>query len=107
NGDVEVTVEVDDAESGLAEVKYAFGQQDLNYFANNGTTLDVSTLPAQITVTDNDWLTVYAKDQVGNEAIEQIEIKNIDRVKPVIELKAPTAQTNRDVEVKVEVTDAE
>jgi hypothetical protein len=107
NGDVEVTVKVNDAHSGVLEVKYAFGQQDLDYFADGGTILDTSNLPAQITVTDNDWLTVYAKDQVGNEAIEQIEITNIDRVKPVIELKAPTAQTNRDVEVTVEVADAE
>jgi len=107
NRDVEVTVAVDDAESGLAEVKYAFGQQDLDYFADGGTILDTSNLPAQITVTDNGWLTVYAKDQAGNEAIEQIELKNIDRVKPVIELKAPTDPTNRDVEVTVAVDDAE
>jgi len=107
NRDVEVTVEVDDAESGLAEVKYAFGRHDAAYFTNNGTALDVSNLPAQITVTDNGWLTVYAKDQAGNETIEQIEIKNIDRVKPVIELKASTDPTNRDVEVTVAVDDAE
>ena len=107
NRDVEVTVEVDDAHSGVLEVKYAFGQQDLDYFANNGIALDVSNLPAQITVTENGWLTVYAKDRAGNEAIEQIELKNIDRVKPVIELKAPTDPTNRDVEVTVAVDDAE
>jgi hypothetical protein len=90
NRDVEVTVAVDDAESGLAEVKYAFGQQDLDYFADGGTILDTSNLPAQITVKDNGWLTVYAKDQAGNEAIEQIEITNIDRVKPVITLIGDT-----------------
>ena len=107
NRDVEVTVEVDDAHSGVLEVKYAFGQQDLDYFADGGTILDTSNLPAQITVKDNGWLTVYAKDQAGNEAIEQIEITNIDKVKPVIGLKAPTAPTNGDVEVTVEVADAE
>src|SRR5690606_14112439 len=109
NQDVEVTVAVDDAESGLAEVKYAFGRYDAIYFSYNiiGTALDVSSLPAQITVTDNGWLTVYAKDRAGNEAIEQIEITNIDKVKPVIGLEAPTAPTNGDVEVTVEVDDAE
>src|SRR5690606_35747856 len=65
NQDVEVTVAVDDAESGLAEVKYAFGRYDAIYFSYNiiGTALDVSSLPAQITVTSNDSLTVYARDR--------------------------------------------
>ena len=95
NRDVNVNVVVDDKDGDLAEVKYEVGQHDQTYFASGkGTPLDLSdpsTLNAQILVTDNGWLSVYAKDQAGHEAVQQIEITNINRVKPVITLRGDAA----------------
>ena len=104
NRAVTVTVFVH-AESGLAEVKYAFGKLDAADFATTGTTLDTSD--PQITVESNGWLTVYARDKAGNEAVQRIEIGNIDYIPPsIVELTPSTTEpTNQDVVVTANVMD--
>lgn len=84
NQNVEVTVTASDSESGLAELKYASGKYDATDFPADGQPLDPTD--ARITITENGWVSVYAKDNAGNETVEQFEITNIDRVKPVITL---------------------
>lgn len=86
NQPVTVTMEVY-AQTGVAEVKYEFGQHHEAHFASGGTSLSLADL--RIMVTDNGWLTVYVKDHAGNETVEYIEMTNIDRDKPVIELIGP------------------
>lgn len=104
NQDVTVTVTASDSESDVAELKYAFGQYDAEDFAAVTDTLDPSG--PKITVTQNGWLSVYAKDLAGNETVEQIQITNIDRSKPDIVLTLSThAPTNQDVTVTATATD--
>ena len=78
-GDVTVTASVY-AASGIDLVKYDFGQRDSSYFSGNGKVW--ADLSDPVTVPDNGWLSVYVKDKAGNEKVEQIEIKNIERDPP-------------------------
>ncbi|MBH5319043.1 S-layer homology domain-containing protein [Paenibacillus sp. GSMTC-2017] len=90
-GNVTVTASVYEYESGIDVVKYDLGQHDSNYFANAGTIPVVVDGKTNIVLSDNGWISVYAKDKVGNETVEQLKIENIDREKPVIALKGAAA----------------
>ncbi|GAS80741.1 S-layer homology domain-containing protein [Paenibacillus amylolyticus] len=82
---VSVTADVY-AQNGIDLVKYALGKQDSSYFAAAGTPLVIVNGTAGIVVVDNGWMTIYAKDQSGNETVKQVEITSIDRNKPTITL---------------------
>jgi len=85
NGNVTVTAAVY-APSGIYEAKFGPGRQGSGYFANGGTPLAIVDGTAEITVSDNGWISVYARDLAGNETVAQWEATNIDREKPVMEL---------------------
>ncbi|WP_368653046.1 S-layer homology domain-containing protein [Ornithinibacillus sp. 4-3] len=81
NSSVSVTVSVY-AQHGIEVQKYDFGQHPLEYFATSGETLGSDPIEMK----DNGWVSVYVRDYAGNEAVEYLEITNIDRDKPVIQL---------------------
>ena len=103
-GNVTVNVTITEA-NGVAVKKYASGSQTVSYFSSGGTELTGTTF----TVTANGTYTVYAKDTVGNQAIETITITNIyiDNDAPVITLsQTPITPTTGDVTINVTVTEA-
>ncbi|MFD0959100.1 immunoglobulin-like domain-containing protein [Paenibacillus chungangensis] len=85
NGDVTVEAVMADNESGIVEMKWAQGERDTVYFASEGTV--IASSPGSITVTENGWISVYARDLAGNMTVEQLQISNIDREAPVITLQ--------------------
>ena|GEM_PF-4153988 len=60
----------DNGGSGVSLVKWASGAQTKSYFINGGTVLTGNTF----SVTANGTYTVYAKDAVGNDAVQTINI---------------------------------
>lgn len=101
NKDVTVKVVITDEKSEVVEKKWASGNREFDYFSSSGTNLDSSFIVSQ-----NGMYTVYAKDELGNEAISRVEINNIDKVKPTINLSAsPTTPTNGDVAIHANIAD--
>jgi len=79
NGSVVITVDATDIDgSGIAEVKYASGQQNANYFMANGITVNDDKFSIE---TNGDY-TVYVRDHAGNVTTQFIQISNIDKDKP-------------------------
>ncbi|WP_010277949.1 leucine-rich repeat protein [Paenibacillus senegalensis] len=92
NGDVTVKAIITDNHSGVEEMKWAHGQHDAAYFTGAGGAGTpegevIPGSPASITVTENGWISVYARDVAGNTTVEQLQISNIDRKAPVITLQ--------------------
>ena len=80
-------------------VKYAKGDRDASYFADNGTVL---TEPYRFVAEENGTYTVYARDKAGNEQTQKIEISNIVKERPVIMYLLSTQDpTNQPVAVTV------
>ena len=104
NEDVTISVGID-AKADVAVVKYAKGTQTASHFASNGTTVSDKAFK----VAENGIYTVYVRDVSGNETVETIEVKNIDKVPPTTPVMKPstTAPTNQTVSVSIEFpTDA-
>ncbi|MFT9849458.1 leucine-rich repeat protein [Aneurinibacillus sp. REN35] len=70
NQNVAITATIDDPHSGLQLTKWASGTQPLSYFSAGGGT----SFTKSFNVTDNGTYTVYARDNVGNEAVETIVV---------------------------------
>ena len=60
-------------------VKYAKGEQDEDYFKENGTLINNN---ANTVITENGVYTFFAKDKVGNTVTKVIEVTNIDNNAP-------------------------
>lgn len=75
---VKLTIATDGTGSGIAEVKWAAGSQTETYFGGSGTVL----VGDYFEVEDNGTYTVYARDAAGNEAVEEIDISNIETTHP-------------------------
>ena len=74
---------ISDSETGIAVQKWAVGNQNTDYFSQNGNTFTGT----EITVSENGLYTIYAKDTAGNEQISTVEVSYIDPL-------APTAPQN-------------
>ncbi|WP_188998431.1 leucine-rich repeat protein [Paenibacillus nasutitermitis] len=99
NGNVTVTVDAN-ANSGISVLKWIAGNEGTAFFATGGEGI----VDNEFIVTSNGTYTAYARDSVGNEAVETITISNIDRNVPTIDLTAnPTSSTNGNVTVTVDV----
>lgn len=72
---VKLTIATDGTGSIIAEIRWAAGRRTESYFASGGTAL----VGDFFEVEDNGTYTVYARDALGNEAIEEIDISNISR----------------------------
>ncbi|WP_027086874.1 S-layer homology domain-containing protein [Cohnella panacarvi] len=77
-GKVKLTIAADGTGSDIAEVKWAAGLQTESYFGSGGTVL----VDDFFEVETNGTYTVYARDDVGNETVEEIEIRNIETTPP-------------------------
>lgn len=101
---VEIEVQAEDNDSGIAELKWAAGVQEASFFTSGGGN---RVADSSVEVTENGTYTFFARDQVGNTAIKSITIDHIDLLPPVIQLKAsPTTPTNGKVTVAYDVVDA-
>lgn len=100
---VQVTAEVtDDGGSGVEVQKWAAGQKNIAYFQAGGN------IPAgnSFNASANGVYTWYAKDRAGNEAVKTIEIANIDRIAPTLNVQyEPHEWTNAPIEVAVAAED--
>lgn len=81
NEAIKVTINVTDTESQIATIKIANGEQDADYFENNGTTLqmklDDKSAEATVRITKNGTYTIYAEDEQGNKIVSVITITEI------------------------------
>jgi len=100
NKEVVVTASISDKDNDVVVKKYATGNHDAKYFADNGTDL----VGDKFTVSENGTYTVYAKDKAGNETVETITISNIDKDAPEkASFKVDKAEiTNGNVTVTIE-----
>ena len=80
------------------KIKYSVGLKSAEYFKNNGTKL---SNPGKITIEGNGQYTIYAVDSLGNESIKVIEVTNIDKDAPSIEINVEA--TTKTVETKVTI----
>ncbi|CAG7633722.1 OmpL47-type beta-barrel domain-containing protein [Paenibacillus allorhizosphaerae] len=104
---VSVTATVYGADKGnaLTHLKWAEGSWDTSYFAGSGIGLNSTGGIASFTATNNGAYTVYAKDAVGNEAVQTINIVNINPTAPSIELAAvPVGPANEQAKITVTVS---
>lgn len=81
NSDVIVNIEILNC-SFVRTVKYAAGSKSLNYFENNGITLNSVEGIYSFSVTENGTYTVFALGNDGRRETKEIVIKNIDRIPP-------------------------
>lgn len=74
--------------SGIAITKWAKGKhEDVTYFETNGTDLTIdSSGVGTFNVTENGIYTVYAEDAVGNSAVKEVKVENIDKIAPQVSL---------------------
>lgn len=95
NGDVNITANIIETDSGVDIRKWASGNQAVGYFASGGTTITSNSF----TVSTNGTYTFYVKDVAGNESVATINITNIDKVLPTITgtLDYPWIKTNRTI----------
>lgn len=102
NGEVRIQVEgaAYGAGNKIAIMKYAPGKHDITYFKPDaGTDLDLSK-PEFIAKGNGDF-TVYAKDTVGNEAVQQISVANIYKNPPTLELSVNPSTAAREAVVRI------
>lgn len=103
NEPIRVQAHITDNGSGIAELKWADGEQNLLYFNDAGIPLDGT----EFTVSSNGWYTVYIKDNAGHEAVASIEVTNFDDEKPTIEepVLSPNIWTNGSITITVSAQD--
>ena len=81
NESVKVTIQASDTESQIKTIKIASGNQTIDYFENEGTTLNIvkddKTAQAIVMITKNGTYTIYAEDEKGNASIKAINITEI------------------------------
>ncbi|MGN7403182.1 leucine-rich repeat protein [Cytobacillus praedii] len=99
----EIDVDVDATDNvQVIERKWAAGDQNVSYFATEGTVLTGNSF----IVSKNGIYTVYARDSTGNETVQTIHITNIDVEAPVITLTPSKLDAvNTEIDVDVDVTD--
>ena len=82
---------------------YEVGSKKADYFKKNGKGLKN---PSTITIEENGKYTFYAVDGLGNETIKEIEITNIDKTAPDIEITVLSTTVGTSTEVEINYGDA-
>ena len=82
---------------------YEVGSKKADYFKKNGKGLKN---PSTITIEENGKYTFYAVDGLGNETIKEIEITNIDKDAPDIEITVLSTTVGTSTEVEIKYGDA-
>lgn len=93
---IDVYVQADN--SNVDEVKWAEGEQNIAYFATNGTRIGQDkvgvAIRTEFIIDSIGTYTVYARDDNGNETVKTIEITNIDETPPTEEDTTPPEVNN-------------
>ncbi|KMY33095.1 hypothetical protein ACZ11_13590 [Lysinibacillus xylanilyticus] len=89
------------SQNGISVIKWASGDQSAGYFNAGGTTVTTG----YFSVSTNGVYTVYAKDNIGTEAIKTINISNIDKTAPTLSITRTTTSTQ--VTFNVTASDSE
>ena len=82
---------------------YEVGSKNADYFKKNGKGLKN---PSTITIEENGKYTFYAVDGLGNETIKEIEITNIDKTAPNIEINVLSKTVGTSTEVEINYGDS-
>ena len=82
---------------------YEVGSKKVDYFKKNGIGLKN---PSTITINENGKYTFYAVDALGNETIQEIEITNIDKTAPDIEINVLSTTIGTSTEVEINYDDS-
>ena len=82
---------------------YDVGSKNAAYFKKNGKGLKN---PSTITIEENGKYTFYAVDGLGNETIQEVEITNIDKTAPDIEITILSTTVGTSTEVEINYGDA-
>ena len=86
NESIKVTINVTDTQSQILTIKIANGEQNVDYFENQGTTLKLTTddksAKATVGITENGTYTIYTEDEQGNKTIKVITITEIETPEP-------------------------
>ena len=81
NQNVAVSINIEDALTFIDKVKIAEGEQNIDYFVDNGQELDIEnnskTINTSINISKNGIYTVFAKDTAGNSKIQTFEVTTI------------------------------
>jgi len=106
NGNVEVAVAAivggTNVGNAVQAAKWLAGEAAIEDFASGGTDI---TGDMSFEVTENGWYTVYVRDVAGNEALKTLQVSNIARTAPSIEIELqPSAPTNGTVNVNATVS---
>ena len=106
NGNVEVTVAASvggtNVGNAVQATKWLAGEAAIEDFASGGTDI---TGDMSFEVTENGWYTVYVRDVAGNESVKTLQVSNIARTAPSIEIELqPSAPTNGTVNVNATIS---
>ena len=88
---------------GINVVGWGQGKKDIKYFQ------DVASLQknnSTFTVEENGIYTIYAEDMVGNTVIKKIEVENIDKTAPNIDINILTKEYGDILEFEVDYHDS-
>ena len=90
NQNVSASINVEDSLTFIDKVKIAEGEQNIDYFENNGQELDIENnskmVNTSINISENGTYTVFAKDIAGNSKIQTFEVTTItDKPDPIPE----------------------
>ena len=88
---------------GINVVGWGQGKKDIKYFQ------DVASLQknnSTFTVEENGIYTIYAEDMVGNTVIKKIEVENIDKTAPNIDINILTKEYGDTLEFEVDYHDS-
>ena len=81
NESIKVTIHVTDTQSQIAVIKIANGEQNTDYFEDEGNSLQMITddksAEAAVIITKNGTYTIYAEDEQGNKTVSVIMITEI------------------------------
>ena len=100
---VSVTVKATD-DVALDVIKYAKGNQSVDYFNNNGTLVNNNTT---VMLDENGEWTFYAVDKVGNAIIEVITVENIDTTAPQIVITDITEEFGSTARISIDYGDSD
>lgn len=93
--------------SSLKTVRWMRGQHSAGDFHGGSTGNALAGGPASFTVTDSDWYTIYAVDNVGNETVKQLYVM-VDTTPPTMTFSPDSATwTNQNVTVAMIPYDAQ
>ena len=118
NQNISASIIVEDDLTFIDKVKIAEGEQNIDYFENNGQELDIEnnskTVDTSINISKNGIYTVFAKDRAGNSKIQTFEVTTITDEPEVDDTTPPTVNTTNEfieedktVKVIIDVVDTQ